>query len=202
MRLALILLYTSGLRRGELLRLKLEDWDASQALLRIESTKFHKSRLLPLSPSAVNAMNAYLLQRHQNGLPMDRNSALIWNQRGGPEGKPYSGTGFLSIWYALCSALSIRTRKGKFPRIHDIRHTFAIRALQVGYQNGENVQAKLPLLSTYMGHVSIASTYYYLTWVEGIRNEIASRFQPNFRTPPPREKRPESFGGLPEGGRS
>ena len=176
MRLAIILLYTSGIRRGELLRLKLEEFNASQSTIRIDSTKFHKSRIIPLSPSAVNEMKMYLDRRHQTGLPMEPASALIWNNRGGRQGKSYSGPGFLRIWSTLCSSARIFNRQGNPPRLHDIRHSFAVNVLQNWYRNGEDVQAKLPLLSTYMGHASIVSTYYYLPFVEGIRSEVSSRF--------------------------
>ena len=179
-RLAIILLYTTGLRRGELLRLKLSDFDASQATLRIDCTKFHKSRIIPLSPSVVEEVTTYLLLRRQTGLVMGATSALIWNRRGGPEGKSYSGTSLQSIWHALCSALRILTPEDKPPRIHDLRHSFAVNVLQRWYQTAQHVQAKLPLLSTYMGHVSIVSTHYYLPFVEGIRSEASARFHRNF----------------------
>jgi integrase len=176
MRLAVTLLYTSGLRRGELLRLKLGDFDASQAILRIDSTKFHKSRVIPLEPSVVEEMDAYLILRRQTGLPMEITSSLIWNQYGGSEGKSYSGDALLWTWSSLCSTLNIFTREGKTPRIQDVRHSFAVNVLHRWYRNGEDVQAKLPILSTYMGHASIASTHYYLPFVEGIRSEACARF--------------------------
>lgn len=111
---------------------------------------------------------------------MEMTAPLVWNGYGGPEGKPYTGTGLAANWAALCTALGIFTRKGKPPRIHDLRHSFAVNVLQRWYQTGEDVQAKLPLLSTYMGHISIVSTHYYLTFVEGIRSEASTRFHQSF----------------------
>ncbi|MFW6115392.1 MAG: tyrosine-type recombinase/integrase [Thermodesulfobacteriota bacterium] len=181
MRLAIMLLYTTGLRRGELLRLTLGDFDTMEATLKIQSTKFHKSRIVPLSSSVADQLHDYLTLRHKTGLPMDLSSALIWNARGGGEqGSSYSGQGLRAMWSGLCCVSNIFTRNGQPPRIHDLRHSFATNVLQRWYQAGEDVQSKLPLLSTYMGHISIVSTHYYLSFVEGIRTEASSKFRQCF----------------------
>jgi site-specific recombinase XerD len=180
LRIAIILLYTTGLRRGELLRLTLGDFNSDEATLLIQDTKFHKSRIIPLSASVADELKEYLALRHENGSPMQITSPLVWNGYGGPGGKAYTGTGFTSNWRALCVALGILTRKGTPPRIHDLRHSFAVNVLQRWYQAGEDVQTKLPLLSTYMGHVSIVSTHYYLSFVEGIRSEASTRFHRSY----------------------
>jgi integrase len=180
MRLAITLLYTTGLRRGELLRLKLSDYDSSEKTLLIQDTKFHKSRIIPLSLSVAADLEEYLTLRHKNRLPMEEKSPLVWNGYGRPQGGSYTGTGFTSNWRVLCSSLKIFTRKGSPPRIHDVRHSFALNALKRWYVEGYDVQAKLPLLSRYMGHVSIQSTHYYLRFFEGIRSEASNRFYENF----------------------
>ena len=108
---------------------------------------------------------------------MDTTSPLILNSR---TSKAYTGSGFSGNFSALCRALKIFTRKGKTPRIHDFRHTFAVRVLEHWYQKREDVQAKLPFLSTYMGHVSINSTYYYLKFIKGVASEASTRFYENF----------------------
>jgi len=180
MRMAITLLYTTGLRRGELLRLKLGDFNSAEKTLLIKATKFHKSRIIPLSLSVSVNLEEYLALRHKNRLPMEEKSPLVWNGYGGPEGKSYTGPGFASNWSALCSSLKIFTRKGRPPRIHDLRHAFALNALKRWYVEGCDVQAKLPLLSRYMGHVSIHSTHYYLRFDEGIRSEANDRFYENF----------------------
>ncbi len=180
MRLAITLLYTTGLRRGELLHLKLGDFNSAEKTLLIKTTKFHKSRIIPLSLSVSANLEEFLTLRHKNRLPMEEKSPLVWNGYGRPEGKSYTGTGFANNWSALCSSLKIFTRKGRSPRIHDLRHSFALNALKRWYVDGCDVQAKLPLLSRYMGHVSIHSTHYYLRFVEGIRSEASDRFYENF----------------------
>jgi len=178
--LAIILLYTTGLRRGELLRLKLGNFSATERTLHIQSTKFHKSRLIPLSETAADELSAFLALRAKSRLPMGMESPLIWNGYGGGEGKAYSAPSFLGIWSSLCRSSKILTDEGKTPRIHDLRHSFAVNALLRWYEAGEDVDAKLPFLSTYMGHVSIASTRYYLSFVEEIRSEASARFERSF----------------------
>ena len=111
---------------------------------------------------------------------MKASSPLIWNNAGGPEGRAYTGTGIGRNWRLLCASLKILTPKGIPPRIHDIRHGFAINALLRWYHNGEDVQAKLPQLSTYMGHVSIVSTQYYLPFVESLRCVASTRFEQKY----------------------
>jgi len=125
-------------------------------------------------------LEEYLTLRHNNRLPMEETAPLVWSGYGGPQGGSYTATGFTSNWSTLCSSLKIFTRKAKPPRIHDLRHSFALNALKRWYVEGYDVQAKLPLLSRYMGHVSIQSTHYYLRFFEGIRSEASNRFYENF----------------------
>lgn len=180
MRIGILLLFTAGLRRRELLNLTLEDFDAEERTLLIRATKFHKSRILPLSASVHAEIEGYLALRNERRLPMETTSPLIWNQHGSLEGRRYTGTGFAYNWRLLCTALDIFTQKGKPPRIHDLRHSFAVNALKRCYVSGKDVQAMLPVLSTYMGHVSVASTHYYLPFVEEIRSEASERFHQSF----------------------
>lgn len=181
-RIAILLLYTAGLRRGELLRLRLVDFDSAEATLLIQDTKFHKSRIIPLSGSVAAEVGVLLAIRRKNHLPMEIDSPLMWNGYGSPDGGSYTGAGLGQNFRALCSSLSIFTPEGKTPRIHDLRHSFAVNVLKRCYQAGEDVGAKLPLLSTYMGHVSIASTHYYLSFVDGTAREASDRFRHCFGT--------------------
>jgi integrase len=176
--LGLVLLYTAGLRRGELLRLTVGDCDLSEGTLLIRESKFHKSRLLPLSADALHALKAVLRERQANRLPLSKDSPLLWNAYGRPGG--YSGMGFSQIIRDLLRSCSIRTPAGKLPRVHDFRHTFAVHALLRWYRAGKNVQAKLPALSAYMGHVSIVSTEYYLHLVEELAAVASKRFEQRY----------------------
>ena len=180
LRLAIILLFTAGLRRGELLRLTLQDFNSQDATVHIRATKFHKSRIVPLSPSVGAEVEAYLALRNERRFPMEAGSALIWNQHNGHEERGYTGTGLGANWRVLCTALELFTDKGKPPRIHDLRHSFAVNALKRCYISGEDVHARLPVLSTYMGHVSVVSTHYYLSFVEDIRSQASERFHEHF----------------------
>lgn len=179
-RIAIILLYTCGLRRGELQRLTIGNFDPVASTLLIKDTKFHKSRIIPLSPSADKELRAYLNLRRKSGLPMEISSPIIWNKTGEFKRKYYSGVGLGCNWRLLCASLKIFTPKGIPPRIHDIRHSFAVNNLLRWYNDDKNVQTKLPQLSTYMGHVSIVSTQYYLTFIEPIRTSASSRFEKKF----------------------
>jgi site-specific recombinase XerD len=180
MRIALLLLYTTGIRREELLRLKWGDFDSEQTTLLIRATKFHKSRIIPLAASVAAEIKSFLSLRQKKRLPTDALSPLVWNGYHSPEGRSYTGTGLTANWHTLCTSLKIFTSKNKPPRLHDLRHSFAVNVLLRWYRTGENVQAKLPLLSTYLGHVSVVSTHYYLSFIEGLRSETSTRFHKNF----------------------
>jgi integrase/recombinase XerD len=173
-RLAIVLLYTTGLRRGELLRLTIGDYDPRERTVLVRESKFHKSRLLPLSLDGVRAIDAYLRVRRSRHLPMASDLPLLWHAYSG--GRPYTGSGLTQGFRLLVSAAEIRPPDGRSPRIHDVRHGFALQALLRWYRQGRDVQAKLPWLATYMGHVSIASTQYYLPFVEPLRVAASARF--------------------------
>lgn len=174
-RLALVLLYTTGLRRGELLRLTVSDYHADEQLLLVRESKFHKSRLVPLSADGRHAVEAALLDRHRHGLPVAANSPLIWN-RSRAGGRAYTGVGLGAGFRTLCEHADIQTTTGARPRVHDLRHTFAVHALLRWYRAGDDPQAKLPFLAAYMGHVSPVSTAYYLPFVPALAGVASARF--------------------------
>lgn len=175
LRLALVLLYTTGLRRGELLKLTIGDYDPQSRTLLIRESKFHKSRYLPLSSDAVCEIETYLRMRRKQRLPLAREMPLIWYGYGPL--CPHTGTGFTGGVKGLLRHCRIRTPEGRLPRIHDFRHTFAVHALLRWYESGADIHVKLPLLATYMGHISPISTEYYLPFVEGLASAASERFQ-------------------------
>ena len=172
--LALTLLYTTGLRRGELLRMTIGDYDVHEQTLLVRESKFHKSRWLPLSTDGILKLNYYLEARRAKGLPLLATTPLIWNRRSGE--RPYTAWGFGQIIRLLLNSAGICKPDGHLPRIHDFRHTFATHALLRWYEAGDDVQSRLPSLSTYMGHVSIVSTEYYLQLIEPLVKSAGKRF--------------------------
>ena len=177
-RLAIILLYTAGLRRGELLRLTVGDYNPRNQTVTILESKFHSTRYLPLSPDVAREIDHYLSLRRQHHLPTDADTPLISNaQRGG---RAYTGTSLLKVIQELMRTCQIHTADGRSPRVHDFRHSFAVNALLRWYREGADVQAKLPLLATYMGHVSIVSTEYYLHFIDELATVSSARFATHY----------------------
>jgi integrase len=174
LRLAIVLLYTAGLRRGELLRLTLADVDVRAGILRVRESKFHKSRLVPLSVSARRELHRYLRARRGAGCALHPSAPLLCNRSRG--WRPYTGTGLSSGIGWIFERADIRDAEGRRPRIHDLRHSFAVQALIRLYRSGADVQAGLPHLALYMGHVSIVSTAYYLRFVPTIAELASTRF--------------------------
>lgn len=175
-RLGIVLLYTAGLRRGELLRLTLDDVDRHAQTLFIRASKFHKSRSVPLSTSAFEEIECYLEIRSIHRVSaMAQEPLIIWNVDGPAQG--YTGTGFHRVVRKLLRATDIRKPDGRLPRVHDFRHSMAVNALLNWYRSGADVQAKLPLLATYLGHISIVSTQRYLHFVDEISASASARFE-------------------------
>ena len=178
LRLGLILLFCCGLRRGELLRLKLGDLEDEQTVLRIRSTKFYKSRLVPLSPTVGAELKQYLQQRRQKKLPMAAEAFLMWS--GHRWLGVYGATNLTVVWQQLCRRAQVLNPQGDPPRLHDLRHSAAVNGLQRWYAQGVDVQAKLLHLATYLGHINVASTHYYLKLTPELRQAASQRFHQHF----------------------
>lgn len=177
LRLAVVLLYTAGLRRGELTRLRLSDYDPVEQTLLVQASKFYKSRLVALSRDAALEMERFL--RARRSLPHDADSALLVSRSRGL--RPRSGGGLGQSLRCLFRRADVRTAQGRIPRVHDLRHTHAVHVLLRWYQAGVDVQAKLPALSASMGHVSIVSTAYYLSLLEPLAEAASTRFEQHCR---------------------
>jgi integrase len=173
LRLAIVLFYTAGLRRGEVLRLTLEDVDGQKGIIRVRESKFHKSRLVPLSTSARRELHRYLRQRLAIGDTRPDAPLLCNRSRGW---RPYTGTGLNQGIGLLFNQADVRDVHGRRPRVHDLRHSFAVQALIGLYQRSADVQSGLPHLALYMGHVSIVSTAYYLHFVPTLAALASARF--------------------------
>lgn len=174
-RVAVILLYTAGLRSGELLRLRVEDVENDGAVLQIRESKFHKSRLIPLSKSAQEEVRCYLEQRTAFAGRSPRRGPFLCHHRSGSL-RAYSVPGFRGFLCELFRCAGVCDGEGRIPRVHDIRHSFAVQALIQSYRNHGDPQALLPKLSLYMGHVSIGSTMHYLQLVPELAALASTRF--------------------------
>lgn len=175
-RIALVLLYTTGLRLGELLRLTLGDVSEDGALLRIRESKFHKSRWVPLSPSASNELREFLRQRSRV-FPTAASAPLLCSLR---RRSGYSHQGMQGALRQLFAAANIADGHGRRPRVHDLRHSFAVQALIRWFRTDADVQSCLPKLALFMGHVSIESTTHYLHWIPTVRDLAGARFEKRF----------------------
>jgi integrase len=179
------LLYATGLRIGETLRLTLADVDLKRGVLLIRETKFDKSRNVPLSASVVRQLKTYLQQRRRAGISTSVDAPFFVNLWG----QYYGEAGFTTVFLEIIRRLGIRGPKGqRGPRIHDFRHSFAVNRLLAWYREGANLAAKLPLLSTYLGHSTVSGTELYLRATAELMEDAGQRFHVNFLVPPLRGK--------------
>ena len=175
MRLAIVILYTAGLRRGELVRLTLEDVEIQTGVLRIRASKFHKARTVPLSPDAGAELRRYWHDRLTPPFDVRGHAPLLCHGQG--PGRGYTGAGMGQAINRLFMTTQIVDSEGRRPHVHDVRHSFAVEALMRWYREGTNVQSSLPKLAMYMGHVSIVSTAHYLHFVPALQEIASDRFQ-------------------------
>jgi integrase len=170
---ALILLYLTGLRLGEVLRLAVGDVDLSKRLLRIRQTKFGKSRLVPVAPD-LNDKLRQCREFLELRLGTRTSEAPFFP---GPTGKPISSTALRASFrkILLQSGITPKGSAHRRPRLHDLRGTFAVHRLLLWYEQDADLAAKLPLLSTYLGHVGLASSQRYLQLTKDLLGEVARR---------------------------
>jgi integrase/recombinase XerD len=178
-RLALLLTFCCGLRRGEILKLRLADIDTEEMVLRINETKFYKSRLVPVSPSVADELRRYLSMRRRKKMPIEPGAPLVWNgwPRRNGQVVALSSAPFWHTWKRVCRCARVFDHRGRLPRLHDLRHGFAVEALRRAYDSGQNAQAVLPRLARYMGHAGIQFTHYYLKFTEPLRCAASDRFR-------------------------
>lgn len=172
----LVLTYALGLRIRETLSIRIEDIDLEQSVVTISETKFFKSRIVTFNIDVKKILMQYLKSKY-NG----NNLYFI-------DGRRYLFTGRNE------QALCISTLEGIFkrireindikrdnstrqPRIHDLRHTFAVNTLVTWYEKNKNVQKLLPVLSDYLGHAEISSTICYLTMTDNLLHKANNRFE-------------------------
>lgn len=175
LRAILLLLYGAGLRVSEAVALTLGDIDLPGALITLHNTKFDKIRLVPLGGDLNQTMAQYLLQRNAAGHSQRSDAPCFVLRRG-------SGVSIQIVQHnfrRLCEYTGVRRTDGARyqPRLHDLRHSFAVHRLTSWYRQGADVQTLLPQLSTYLGHVNIAATQVYLTMTPELLQEASRRFE-------------------------
>ena len=165
------LLYTTGMRIGEALALDVGDLDCGDRILTVRKGKFGKSRALPLRESTFEALVRYV---HHPLRPMgtDASAPLFVSCRRRRLSYP-------AVSSALCKACLAAGISKPLPRPHDFRHTFAIGRVEAWYAEGRDVNALLPTLSTYLGHVSVENTRLYLIANGTLLEQAAARFAHN-----------------------
>ena len=174
---ALRLLYLAGLRAGELLRLTQADVDFDTGTLHIRHTKFDKSRVVPIAPDLVQQLvhcGALATKHFGSSLP---HRPLFPSPRGGR----YSITALRDAFHQILKIAGIeRTSGSRHIRLHDLRHSFAVLRLLLWCEQNVDLGAKLPLLATYLGHVSLASSQRYLQLTQDLMGESTRRHQARF----------------------
>ena len=174
MYLVVVLLYTAGLRIGEVVRLQVRDFDAEASTLVVRETKFAKTRLIPLSLSAKKVVDEYLTRRRELGLSCESADSLRWCPGSHPSSLDNVQVGLVRLMRS-CGLKPGCGRRG--PRVHDIRHSFAVNRVLEWYRRGEDVQTLLPRLVTYMGHRGLESTQHYLSLTPNVLIEASARFE-------------------------
>lgn len=179
------LLYATGLRVGEALNLTLGDIDLKRRLLHVQEGKFKKSRYVPLSASTAASLAAYLDKRRQAGFSIDPRARVFV----GPTGRAYGKTSLSTKFLTIVCELGLRDPKApRGPHIHDLRHTFAVNRLLAWHRQGASLLAKLPLLSTYLGHSTVTGTEVYLQATAELLESVSKRFHSHFAIPAHRRK--------------
>ena len=167
------LLAVTGMRPGEALGLDRQDVDLRHGTVHVRAGKQKKQREVPLHQSAVSALRGYARLRDAR-FPEPSTPAFFISARGRRMGRSELNQTFTKLIREV--GLEGRGARAR-PRPHDLRHAFAVRTLLDWYQAGEDIDRRMPLLSTYLGHVDPASTYWYLEAVPELLELISRRLE-------------------------
>jgi site-specific recombinase XerD len=173
-RTLLLLLYGAGLRFSEATGLTPTDVDLAERVLTIRATKFYKSRLVPIGPQLAAVLTNYMPLRRRGELAQGETSFLLANR----DGTRLAGSTVQAAFDALRRIAEVhRTASGRqIPRLHDLRHSFAVHSLTAWYRQGADVQRLLPVLSTYLGHSDLEGTKVYLSMTPELLQQASLRF--------------------------
>jgi integrase len=173
------LLVVTGMRISEALALCVKDVDLHQGLLTIRKTKFGKTRLIPLHPSARRALQQYARQRH----------ALVGHGTThffvSSQGQPLVAGNVMKTFCRLRRRVGLQaSERWDKPTLHHFRHRFATESLLRWYRDGDDVERRLPVLSTFLGHVCISSTYWYLSCHPELMGQAMRRLEQRWEKSP------------------
>jgi integrase/recombinase XerD len=167
------LLTATGIRIGEALALNNEDVDLKQGLITIREAKCHKSRILPVDCTTKHVLQRYTQQRNRWFQAPKASSFFV-----AMDGRRPSHYCAWRRFGRIIAQLRIESPSTKCaPRLHDLRHTFAVRSLISFYQSGQNIDRKIHALSIYLGHKGIACTYWYLTAVPELMSMALAKLE-------------------------
>ena len=169
------LLYVTGLRISEALALNLGDLDMSRGLLHVRYGKFGKERYVVLHPTAINAVEEYLVKRNAFEPSGDSSPLFL-----GSSGKRFEYGMTATTFRRMIRQCKIGLDAPQPPRLHDLRHSYACNCVLRWYQEGADVNSKLPILATAMGHVNVGNTQIYLHVSSRLLQHAAQRFHPTF----------------------
>jgi integrase len=159
------LLASTGLRSGEAIRLHVDDITPDGLLIR--ETKFKKSRIVPIHPTTSDALDRYLALRKQIGI--FREQLFV-----GLKGQPFQQAWAQQAFRTVITSIGLGTaRYGHCPRLHDLRHTWAVRALESSPSDTGQIDRHARAVMTYLGHSSVAASYYYLHGTTAMMSRIA-----------------------------
>lgn len=171
------LLAVAGLRVGEGLKLGRNDVDLTAGVLTIREPKFGRNRLVALHPTATRALVSYADHRDR-WCPAPVAGTFFLT----PNGTALTDSSVRETFVELTTSLGLRTAVVK-PRMHDLRHSFAVNTLLDAYRTGADVSARMAVLSTYLGHVNPTSTYWYLSSAPELMGMVAARLDGRFGGP-------------------
>lgn len=168
-------LYGLGLRVGEACRLRIKDVDLERQLLVIRETKFYKSRLVPFGPKLGTVLSQHRRQRQAALSRAPSEEEPLFSLRAGRPINPGTAS---QVFHALAPRLQLEIPAGvPPPRLHDLRHSFAVGVLTRWYRQGQDPATNLLALSTFLGHVDVSSTAVYLTTTPELLEQASRRFQ-------------------------
>lgn len=179
-RISLILTYTLGLRIHETLSITLGDMDMNNLVITIRQSKFYKSRLVPFNQQVKKLLKKFLQWRKEQRQSQYAEAYLFMGQHG----KPFNADTLRGIFQRIRGKTGIKRNDGAYfqPRLHDLRHTFAVNRLLSWYRENRDVQQLLPILSVYMGHKYLAHTSVYLSMTDDLLLEANNRFEKYAKT--------------------